>query len=102
MKRRFEEALARARIEHPGMSEAELRRLVEATLAPLRPGDVPSKFPLTPVLALIFAAGGAAGLATVRPSSGPPSRPPSIRAVALATALAAFVLAALAWAPWKM
>jgi hypothetical protein len=100
MRRRFEEALARARVEHPGMAEEDLRRLVEATLAPLRPGDVPAKFPLVPVLAALFAAGGAAGLWSVKPSAVLPVPFPSPRAVALAAALAALLLVALAWIPW--
>ncbi len=92
---RLEEALAKARAEHPDLGEAELRRLVASSLPPLRPEEVPSRFPLALVIAGLYAAGGIGALARVRP----PEKaipPPAPRAAAWAAGLAVLLLAFLA------
>jgi hypothetical protein len=95
---RLEAALARARADHPDLGEAELRRLVEATLPPLRPDEIPARFPLAPVVAALLALGGLAALRDVK-APGAPVPPPAPRTVALAAGLALAVLAALAFGP---
>jgi hypothetical protein len=92
---RLEEALAKARAAHPDLGEAELRRLVESSLPPLRPEEVPSRFPLAPVIAGLYAAGGIGGLACAR-APGKTIPPPAPRAAAWAAGLAVLLLAFLA------
>ncbi|MFH1023082.1 MAG: hypothetical protein V1809_06810 [Planctomycetota bacterium] len=94
--RKIEAVAAGIRRAHPDFPEDRVRREAATTPVVVRPEEVPSRFPLIPVLALLLAAGGVAALATVKPGESVPAasplRFPSRRTVALATGLAALVL----------
>jgi len=50
--------LQRLMQKNPGMNEMEAKRRAEATQFQVRPEEVPTRFPLIPVLVLLYVAGG--------------------------------------------
>lgn len=94
--RKREEAVAQARAEHPELSDEEIRRQVEQTPIVVRPEDVPTKFPLAPAIAALYAMGALAALRRVKPADPDATATVSPKAALIAAALAALVLGALA------
>jgi hypothetical protein len=96
VKKQKTEQLARTlRESHPEWSAEEIRLYMEKEPVTVREHEVPRKFPLKPVIALLFLAG--AVLAAGRPQRSDGGRRPAItpRTVAPAVLLSALVLALL-------
>lgn len=49
---------------HPGLSETEIRRIARRTTIVVRPDEVPTRLPLKPVIAFLYAAGALFALKT--------------------------------------
>jgi hypothetical protein len=95
IKRKVEELFRRLRESHPELSETEIQRLVERTPIVVNPDEVPKKFPLKPVIAILYAAGALMALRGVR--EGVPDSHPGVdtRSFIMAVALAGAALGAL-------
>ncbi|MDP6178508.1 MAG: hypothetical protein QGG48_01295 [Desulfatiglandales bacterium] len=92
---KVEELFGNLRESHPQLSKTEIQRLVERTPIVVNPDEVPKKFPLKPVIAILYAAGALLALRGMR--EGVPDAHPWVdtRSFVIAVALAVAVLGAL-------
>ena len=97
MKGKKEALFRRLRESHPELSETEVQRLVERTPIIIRPDEVPKRFPLKPVIAILYAGGALMALRRVK--EGPSGSLVRIapRTTIVAVALAVAVLGVLVW-----
>jgi hypothetical protein len=92
------EALYRnLRENRPELSEAEVRRLVEQTSIVIKPDEVPKKFPLKPVIAILYTAGGLLALRRIKSGMSDSIMRISTQPAIFTVALAGAVLGLLAW-----
>ena len=92
------EALYRnLRETRPELSEAEVRRLVEQTSIVIKPDEVPKKFPLKPVIAILYTAGGLLALRRIKSGMSDSMMRISPQPAIFTVALAGAVLGLLAW-----
>jgi hypothetical protein len=94
--RKTEEAIAAVRAEHPELTAEEAARRVDVSAIEVGPEEVPTRFPLVPVIAILYMAGGATGLARAKPAAEGQRVTVAPRTVAAITLVAAAVLAQLA------
>ncbi|MFH0844471.1 MAG: hypothetical protein V1930_03275 [Pseudomonadota bacterium] len=92
-----DELYRRIRETHPELTEEEVRLWVEKTPIPVHPDEVPHKFPLKPVIAFLYGAGGLFALLGWKGASLEPSGRISKRSVVLMVMVAGAILGLLAW-----
>jgi hypothetical protein len=91
-KEKAEAIYRRYKSARPELTEEEIRVLVEQTPIVVRPEEIPKKFPLKPVIALLFVLGGIGALWRVEPRGGVMRMPLSKKTVVFVVGLALSVL----------
>ncbi len=87
----------RLRESHPELSETDVERMVERTPIVVKPHEVPKKFPLKPIIAILYSGGALLALRNVKKSMSSSLVRIDPRFVILAVVLAATALGVLAW-----
>ncbi len=96
-KQRIHALVKQLRDAHPEWTAEEIQKVVKRTPIVIKPQEVPTKFPLKPVLAVLFAIGGLWALWKTIEVPKAKNLRIDVRSVVLSTLLAAAVIAILAW-----
>ena len=96
-KEKMEDLFRRLRKSYPELSDAEVRQMVNRTPIVIRPDEVPKKFPIKPVIAILYAAGALLALRSVKGDMSFSLVRISPRSMVLTVTLAGAVLGVLAF-----
>jgi hypothetical protein len=95
--KKMEELYRKVRDSNPGLSEGEIQRLVEHTPVVVEPNEIPQRFPLVPVMALLYVGGALLAIRRVKLQCCDSVKRLAPLHTILTVSLAGAVLALLAW-----